>query len=139
MKMNKKVVLGIGASVLGLSLAFGGGIVATHATTDWKTDAINSANSNLGATGYNEKTKLVNSASTDINNRVQDEIGKDVQDQQAQLQALLDQYYQDKLNGITDTAEFKDLEAQIVQIKENILARYKTDIDNAFTSQTTTN
>jgi hypothetical protein len=136
--MNKKVVK-VSGLVLAGALVFGGGFfgkqIYTKATTDWQTNAINQANSDLGATGYNEKTKLVNSSSTDINAKIQDEIGKDVQDQQAELQSLLDQYYQDKLNGLTDTADFKSLEAQITQIKENILARYKTDIDSAFAAQ----
>lgn len=109
--------------------------IYTKATTDWQTNAINNASADIGKTGYDEKTKLVNSAPTDINAKIQDEIGNDIQTQQAELQALLDQYYQDKLNNLTDTQAYKDLETQIATIKANILARYKTDVDAAFAAQ----
>lgn len=135
MKMNKKVLLTIGGGILGLGIAFGGGVIATKATTDWQTNAINSANANLGQAADSETTKLTNSASTDINSKVQDQLNSEVQSQQAELQNLLDQYYQDKLNGLQDTAQFKSLEAEITQIKENILARYKENIDQVFAAQ----
>jgi hypothetical protein len=142
MKMNKKVLKVSGVVLVG-ALVFGGGFFAnqvkTNATTDWKTDATNAANSALGQSGYNEKEKLKSSAPNDINNVVQNKINAEVQAQQADLQNLLDQYYQDKLNGLTDTAEFKSLEAQIVQIKENIKDRYTAEIDQVFASQTATN
>jgi hypothetical protein len=135
--MNKKVK--IGGVILATGLVFSGGFfgqqIYTKATTDWQTNAINQANSDLGATGYQKKTDLVNSSSTDINNKINSQISSEVEAQKADLEKLLDQYYQMKLDGLTDTAEFKALEAQIVQIKENILARYKTDIDSAFAAQ----
>jgi hypothetical protein len=137
MKMNKKVVLGIGAGILGLSLAFGGGIVATKATTDWQTDAINTANSELGSAAYDKKEALKASASDDINNAVQDKIGKDVEDQKAELQRLLDEYYQMKINNLTNTPEFLSLEQKIKEIQANILARYEAEIDKVFEDQTT--
>jgi cell shape-determining protein MreC len=139
MKINKKVVK-VSGIVLAGALVFGGGLfsqqVYTKATTDWKTDAINTANANLGSAGYSEKEKLKAQASTDINSKVQDEINQSVEDQKAELQKLLDEYYQMKLNNMTSTPEFLSLQQQIKQIQANILARYETEIDQVFAAQT---
>jgi hypothetical protein len=139
MKMNKKVVMVIGGVVLGTGI-FSAGVFSsgthTKATTDWKTDATNAANSDLGAAGYNKKNQLINSAGTDINAKVQQDIGAEVDQQKADLEKLLDQYYQMKLDGLEGTQAYKDLEAQIAAIKQSVYDRYTKEIDQVFASQT---
>jgi hypothetical protein len=142
MKMNKKV-LKVSGLVLAGALVFGGGFfgkeVYTKATTDWQTNAINTANSDLGAAAYSEKEKLKGSAADDINSTVQDQISKSVEDQKAELQKLLDEYYQMKLNNITNTPEFLNVQQKIKEIQASILARYESELDQVFASQTTSN
>jgi hypothetical protein len=139
MKMNKKG-LKIGGVVLAGVLVFGGGFFAnqikTKATTDWKTDAVNAANSDLGAAGYDKKNQLINSASTDINAKVQQDIGAEVDAQKADLEKLLEQYYQMKIDGLENTQAYKDLEAQIASIKQSVYDRYTKEIDQVFANQT---
>jgi uncharacterized membrane-anchored protein YjiN (DUF445 family) len=139
MKMNKKTMK-ISGVVLAGALAFGGGLfsqqIYTKATTDWQTDAINTANSELGSAAYTKKNELINSASTDINAKVQDQISKDVEDQKAELQKLLDEYYQMKINNLTNTPEFLSLQQKIKQIQADILSRYENEIDKVFEDQT---
>jgi hypothetical protein len=140
MKMNKKV-LKVSGLVLAGALVFGGGFFAnqvkTNATTDWKTDATNAANSELGNAGYQKKEALINSASTDINAKVQQDIGVEVDQQKADLEKLLEQYYQMKIDGLENTQAYKDLEAQIAAIKQSVYDRYTKEIDQVFAAQTT--
>jgi peptidoglycan hydrolase CwlO-like protein len=141
MKMNKKA-LKVSGLVLTGALVFGSGFfgkeIVTKATTDWKTDAVNTANSDLGAAGYQKKNALIDSASTDINSKVQQDIGTEVDQQKADLEKLLDQYYQMKLDGLENTQAYKDLEAQIAAIKQSVYDRYTKEIDQVFAAQTTT-
>lgn len=136
--MNKKIRLTVSGVVLGLGI-FGSGIflssTVTKATTDWKTDAINSANSVLGESGYNKKEELKSQASTDINAKVTEDIGTEVDTQKADLEKLLDQYYQMKIDGLENTQTYKDLESQIATIKQSIYERYTKEIDAIFASQ----
>lgn len=130
--MNKKFLLGIGVSVLGLGLAFGGGVVATKATTDWQTNAINKAQSDLKQQAYDKANVLSNQASTDINAKVNAAVSDEMKAKQDELNQLMEQYYQMKLNGITNTAEFKSVEDQITKIQQWALDQYKSQIDQTF-------
>jgi hypothetical protein len=142
MKMNKKV-LKVSGLVLAGALVFGGGFfgrdIVTHATDDWQTNAINNANSTLGAAGYDKKNALINGATADISNKTQQDLGAEVDQQKADLEKLLDEYYQMKLNGLEGTQAYKDIESQIAAIKESIYQRYTAEIDKVFASQTATN
>jgi hypothetical protein len=140
MKMNKKVVKVSGGILLSggiFTTGFFGQQVYTKATTDWQTNAINTANSELAESAYNKKEELKASATDDINNKVQDEISQSVEDQKAELQRLLDEYYQMKINNLTSTPEFLSLQQQIKQIQADILARYESELDKVFEDQTT--
>jgi hypothetical protein len=129
MKNLKKI--GIGLGVLGV-FALGN---ITGASSDWQTNAINNAYSELLGTASETTTELTSDVATDIDTKIQSEIQGTVDEQQAELQRLLDQYYQMKLNGLTSTPEFLEIESQIEQIKENVLASYKQQIDEAFANQ----
>jgi hypothetical protein len=135
--LNKTVKIAIGATLtLGVfSAGLFSSSVFTKATTDWKTDAINAANSSLGSTGYTEKEKLKASATTDINATVQGAIGDDVEAQKAELQKMLNDYYNLKLAGMTETQSFKDLEIQIKGIQKSIYDRYTKELDAVFATQ----
>jgi hypothetical protein len=59
-----------------------------------------------------------------------------VDQQKADLEKLLDQYYQMKLDGLEGTQAYKDLEAQIAAIKQSVYDRYTKEIVQVFASQT---
>jgi hypothetical protein len=127
--MKKKIMV-IGGSMLVLGgVFFAGNFVG--AGTDWKTNAINQANSDMGAAAYQKKTELIEGADTDIQETVIEELS--IEDRQAELQRLLDEYYQMKLDGLTGSESFKQLEVQIQAIQQSILDRYKKEIDTVFT------
>ena len=123
------------------ALALAGGVFAAGslfsgsfgASGDWQTNAINTANSTMGSAAYNKKTELIEGADEDINATVLEELS--LEERQLELQRLLDEYYNLKLQGFTGSDEFKALEAQIQLIQDDILNRYKTEIDNVFNQQ----
>jgi small-conductance mechanosensitive channel len=102
----------IAGVVLGIGTIFGLGTL-TGATTDWQTNAINNSYSELHNTASNETTDLTKNTNEDVNNTVNTAIQGTVADQQKQLEDLLQQYYQMKLQSLTDTQQFHDLEDQI--------------------------
>lgn len=128
--MKKKLLI-IGGIVAGLGIAFGAGSFVTQAGTDWQTNAINQANSEMGAAAYDKKNELIAGADTDITRTAIAELS--IEERQAELQRLLDEYYQLKLQGLTESETFKALEAQIQTIQNSILDRYKKEIDTVFT------
>lgn len=127
--MNKTLkVSGIVVGILGVFAA--GSFVG--ASTDWKTNAINSAYNSILGTGHEVNNEIVADAPTDINNAIQTEIASTVESKEDELKRLLEQYYQMKLDGLTETAEFKSLENTINEIMLNVAAKFKEDIDKAF-------
>jgi hypothetical protein len=138
MKKPVKIIL---STTLGLGV-FAAGLfsqqVYTKATTDWQTNAYNQAQADLRTTSDQKTAQLSNQASTDINAKINSAISDDVKAKQDELNKLMEQYYQMKLNGLTDTPEFKSLQDQISQIQQWALDRFKSQIDQVFTTQTTT-
>lgn len=63
---------------------------------------------------------------------MKESLSPEIQAQQDELQRLLEEYYQMKVDGLESTAEYKELENQIEIIKQDVLTRYKSEIDSAF-------
>lgn len=123
--------LKIGAVVLGIGLVFGaGGFVG--ANSDWKTVVINDASKQIGQAGYEKKEELL---SQDVSGQMKMAANPTIEEEMADLQRMLEEYYQMKLDGLTGTAEFQALEKQIEQIKVNVYERYRKEIDQAFNGQ----
>lgn len=120
--------------ILGLGTIFGLGTL-TGASTDWATNAQNAAYSELLDTASTKTTALTKNTDEDITNKINTEIESTVDEQQAELQKLLDQYYQMKLDGLTNTPDFKALEDQIAAIKQSVFEAYRKQIDEAFANQ----
>jgi hypothetical protein len=131
--MKKKLLF------VGGALVVAGGIFAagtfTGASTDWQTNAVNGAYSELLGTASTTTNQITSNADTEINNTINTAIQSTVDQQQTELQRLLDQYYQMKLDGLTGTPEFKSLEQQISQIRQSVFDAYKKQIDEAFAKQ----
>ena len=102
----------------------------TKATFSWDTEAVNEANKELGATGFNKKTEIVENA--DIAGEMLAVLDPKIEAEKAELERLLEEYYQMKLDGLTEGEEFKALEARISTIRDNIYNRYTSEIDALF-------
>ena len=134
MRKGLKVV---GIALVGVGLFAAGSLTGekTGASTDWMTNAINTANSEIGSAGYQKKTEIVTNADADINAKIMSEVQSEVDAKELELQALLEQYYQMKLNGLTDTPEYATILSQIETIQQGVFDRYKAEIDAVFATQ----
>lgn len=119
-----------------LSVATIGGYFGASATTgNWKTDVINDSYSGFLDVASSKVNSLTQDIDGDIDKKVQSEIGSTVDNQEKELQRLLDEYYQLKLDGFADTDEFKELEEKIKTIRQNVYESYKKQIDDAFANK----
>jgi hypothetical protein len=135
----KKVTKVAIISALGLGVfasGFFGKDIVSHAGTSWSTTAENTAYSELLSTANSTKNDLVSNIDTDVNTTVNNAIQGTVDEQQAELKKLMEQYYQMKLDGLTNTPEYLALEQKIKDIQQSVLDSFKKQIDAEFATQT---
>lgn len=137
--MNKgiKLTLGIvaGLGIFGAGM-FGKDTVKTFAGSSWSTNAENAAYGELIDTANSTKNELVSNIDSDVNSKINTAIGSSVDEQQAELARLLEEYYKMKLDGMTESEQFKQLEQRIRDIQQNVLESFKNQIDQEFANQT---
>lgn len=131
-----KKILIIGGALLVAGGVFAAGSITGKAGSTWATSAENTAYSELLGTGNSTKDELVSGINSDVNTKINTAIQGTVDEQQLELERLMKEYYQMKLDGLTLTPEFLALEDKINQIQQNVLASFKTQIDQEFTNQT---
>ena len=103
------------------------------ASNSWGIDIINQAGVDLNSTAKDKTGELLKSNS--ISDQMRSILSPEIEAQQAELERLLEEYYQLKIQGLTGTAEFKDIQLKIQQTRTTMLNRYKKEIDAAFTGQ----
>jgi hypothetical protein len=133
--MKKKLLI-IGGAILVAGGIFAAGSITGKAGSSWTTTAENNAYSELLSTANSTKNELVSDIDLDVNEKVNAAIGSTVDEQQAELERLMKEYYQMKLDGLTNTPEFLALEQRIKDIQQSVLATFKQQIDQEFTNQT---
>lgn len=126
--MKKNVIGGIIAVILfGGGLFLGGNVLGSN---DWTTSVISSATTTISKAGENKAKELA--ANTNIGEQMKQVLAPEIEAQQKELERLLEDYYQMKLNGLTDTAEYKQVEEHIAKIRQTLYTRYKQQIDAIF-------
>ena len=130
----KKMTKGIIVGVVSLGLFAAGSIVGVVTNADgknWTDDVIQNATSILTSTAEDKKDELL-SDSSNISDAMKNALNPQVAEEQQELERLLEEYYQMKVAGLTDTQEFYNIRAQITYIKEKNLKLYKKEIDAYF-------
>jgi hypothetical protein len=130
MKNHKKIIV-IG---IGLVSIFAIGTY-TGANSSWFTTAINDANSKISQAGWDKKEEIIIKSAEEIDQKVQESIGFEIDTQSAELQKMLEDYYQMRLDGLENSPEYLELERQIEEIKNGAYDRFKLEIDAIFDSQ----
>lgn len=129
----KKVVTGV-VAVFGMAaIVSATSYFTVKATTgDWKTDTVNDSYSRMIDVANTTKNELTKDVNGDITKSIQTNIDKTIEEQEKELERLLNEYYQMKLDGVVNTDEYKRVEGQIKQIKEDLVVTYKKRIDDEF-------
>jgi hypothetical protein len=123
------VILGVGvAFVLGTQ----GKTIITNASLDWSSNAQNRAYNELLSTKNQVASDLLTDTSTDITNTLSSEVDSQVDTNADELRRLMDEYYRLRLEGLSDTPQFRELEQKINQIMMSLYGSFKTEVDNAF-------
>lgn len=133
--MNKKLknVIITGVAVITLSGTY---VLGTKAeTTSWKDRVVAKASSDIGASGYNKKTELITNIDTAIDTKITSESDAKIQQRQALVEQQLQDYFDGKITALVNTPEFQMLDSEFDALVQNILTRYKTEIDTAFASR----
>ena len=127
--MKKKVSVLFVAAVV--AILIGGLFVGSKigASTGWSNELATLANSELGATGFQKKEEILGN---DITEEMKEVLDPKINSEQAELEAMLESYYQMKLDNLQGTPEYAALELQIENLKLSIFNRYKADIDKMF-------
>ena len=99
------------------------------AASGWKDSIINKANMDIAITGQETVDELL---AQEIKNTSEDDIQKFIDEQEALLEQLLREYYDAKLNGLSNGVDISSLKKQIDNIRANLLIEYKRQIDEEF-------
>lgn len=131
----KNIKKKIGIVVLAGGLVTGGLFVGDRygASTSWVNDIINQAGTDLDSTASGKTSELLKSNS--ISDQMRSILSPEIEAQQRELEQLLEDYYQMKIAGLANTEDFKAVQLKIQQLRGTMLARYKKEIDAAFTGQ----
>lgn len=127
--MIKKVLV---TAVVGIVLVGGGvffGSTQSGASSSWINELTSKANADLGKAGFTKKEEILDK---DLTAEMAAVLDPKIAEEEAELEAMLDQYYQMKLDGLAEGEDFKQLEAKIETLKTSIFNRYKVEIDAMF-------
>lgn len=134
--MNVKRILVIGGTLLTLvgvaTVGQVGGNGEAEASGTWVNDQLATNNKSIAGAGYEKKEELIQSSDEDIKNTINGKLDGKVKTAEEELQEMLEQYYQMKLDGLESSAEFKYLEQQIAITKKSIYDRYVKEVDAIF-------
>ena len=128
MKNIKKVAI---ITVAVLVLLFIGLFTGTKygANSSWTNEIVTQAGSQLNQAGMNKKDQL---AKQDLTGQMKTVLDPKIAEEQAELERLLEEYYRMKVEGLTDSPEFKKVEADIEKIRQNAYNRFTKEIDTLF-------
>lgn len=125
--MKKLLIIGGLAVVVLVGGLFAGAKIG--ADTDWTNEVLGSASKIISSAGFNKKEEIL---SRDLSEEVKSALDPKIAEEEAKLESMLEEYFQMKVNGMTDTVEYKELEKSIESIKAIIFDRYKKEIDLIF-------
>lgn len=139
MRTGLKRVLGM----TGLVLALGGvavvgnigGNSSASADESWLSEQVAENNRAIAGAGYNKKEEIKSNAEEDIKETINGKLSPELEQAQLDLEKMLDEYYQLKLDGLTESDQYKYLEQKIQETQASILDRYKQEIDSIFAGQ----
>jgi hypothetical protein len=127
-KNTKKIAI---VSLIGVSVFLVGSIVGATGA-DWFTKMSVDASKEIQSAGNSKTVELVTDVDTKIQEKVKEKIDPIIEAKKANIQVELQKYFDEKLNGLTDSDEYNAIAAELDRIEGVLLDQYKRQIDNAF-------
>lgn len=128
--INKKVKTGI--LLTGITLGGIGFGAYTQAEGNLFGKIINGVNAEIGKAGYDKKEELIGDVEGSVQGAVEGKLEPKVEGSKDAVVSELQQYFDQKVDGITETDGYKNTEKQIKVIEDDVTKRYKKEIDQAF-------
>lgn len=125
--INKKIVV----TTLALVTVFGAGTFV-GASSDWKGNAIGKAQSELLDAGNVKRQELLQDIDTKIQERVEENLVKDIAEGEDVVLAGIEAYFNDKLNNIANTPDYQEVQTEIDKIAIWVIEQQMYHIDKAF-------
>ncbi|MFS0657483.1 hypothetical protein AB1L07_02495 [Niallia alba] len=128
----------------GLVLVLGGvavvgniGELSETASADesWLPGQLAENNAKIAKAGFEKKEEIKSNANGDIKETINGKLSPELEKAQSDLEKMLEEYYQMKLDGLDSSPEFTYLEEAIKTTQASILDRYKKEIDTIFAGQ----
>ena len=123
----KKVLVLGGALAVGLSF----NTIVEAGNNIYEQIKIN-ANEEIGKAGYDKKQELVGNINASVEGAVQGKIDPKINESKENVENELDAYFNKKIEGITETENYKKTEGEIKVIESSVTKRFKGEIDKAF-------
>ncbi len=126
--LKSKIVIGVilVAFVLGSTAGF------AVASRNWAGEVFAKASADIGKAGYNKKEELIQNMDERISQHVAAETDGKIDNKEVEVENELENYFEDKLYELTDSPDFQALDGQMEGLKEEVVDRYKDEIDEAF-------
>lgn len=131
MKNIKKVTV----IVLAALVLLAGGIIfgsTVGANSNWQSDLNLAAQREIDASGHELVQEFKQQGLTE---QMKTAIDPKIAEEQAELERLLNEYYRMKIEGLTETPEFAELEAKVEELRRLAYKRFTGEIDAMFTGK----
>lgn len=107
-------------------------VVIFAASNNWADQVFIKANEQIGKAGFNKKQQLISNMDSRIADHVASKTDGEIENKKGEVEEALEDYFVEKLDELTDTPEFVALDGQMEVLRDDIVNRYKTEIDTAF-------
>lgn len=126
---NLKMKIMVVITVMSLLLST---VVIFAASNNWADQVFIKANEQIGKAGFNKKQQLISNMDSRIADHVASKTDGEIENKKGEVEEALEDYFVEKLDELTDTPEFVALDGQMEVLRDDIVNRYKTEIDTAF-------
>jgi len=132
---RKLVIAGTILTLVGVATLGNAGGNSAKADETWVNDQLAANNKVIANAGFAKKEELKKNANGDIKATINGKLSPELEKAQSELEKMLEEYYKMKLDGLTDSDEYRFLEQKIYETQNSILDRYKKEIDTIFAGQ----
>lgn len=132
MNKNLKKIILIALSVI---VIFCAGSFVGASSVDWKTKLSVDAAADINQAGKAKTDELTLNLQENIGIKVMEKVDPIIEAKKLELEAAIQAYFDSKVDGITDSPAYIAAVADLDRIQTNLLANYKTKIDQAFAGQ----
>lgn len=121
--------------ILSAIILFTAGTFTGASVNSWQDQLSISAADEINQAGLTKTNELTTDVQANIGNKVMQKVDPIIEAKKLELEAQIQDYFNSKVDNITESQAYMDAVADLDRIQTNLLANYKTKIDQAFAGQ----